>query len=73
MGIMSFVKHSVAKRSASFILAAALRFLGIGMSEDEGAMAAAAEDLATMAAGGRRGAALRGRAMISLALSDGRL
>jgi hypothetical protein len=39
MGVMSFMKRWVAKRSASFMSAATLRFLGIGMSKDEGAMA----------------------------------
>ena len=50
MGVMSFMKRWVAKRSASFMSAATLCFLGIGMSEDESAMAAAAEDLAALAA-----------------------
>ncbi len=50
MGVMSFMKCWVAKRSASFMPAATLRSLGTGMSEDEYAMAVAAEDLAAMAA-----------------------
>ncbi len=50
MVVISFMQRWVAKRSASFMSAATLRFLGIGMSEDEGAMAAAAEDLSAMAA-----------------------